>query len=162
DDENILLLEQQDRKLWDRELIDSGISFLEKSLSDGEISWYHLQAAIAYQHVVASSFDATDWNAILLLYNILQQNFPSPVTFLNRAIAFSKVHGATAAIELILSSTEKEKLKKYYLLPATLGELFLKEKNFSVAKKHFEEAIALTNSAAEKKLLSRKIEKCIQ
>jgi RNA polymerase sigma-70 factor (ECF subfamily) len=160
-DENILLLEQQDRSLWDKELIDSGCAFLNKAMLSEQTSWYHIQAAIAYEHVSALTFEKTNWENILDLYNFLYQNFPSPVTFLNRTIAFSKVHGAAKAIQLILSSTEKEKLNQYYLLPATLGTLYFELNDFTVAKKYFHDALAITKSVAEKKLLLGKIEKCM-
>jgi predicted RNA polymerase sigma factor len=172
-EENILLLEEQDRKQWNQSMINSGFSFFEKAMTRSidaasrksetaqmPVSIYHLQAAIAFQHLSASSFEKTDWNVILQLYDILCERYPSPVASLNRAVALAYVQGPRAGIAAVNSIPEKEKLKGYYLLPASLGELYFREKDFANAKKYFEEAIALTKSQAEKKLFERKLAKC--
>jgi RNA polymerase sigma-70 factor (ECF subfamily) len=86
-EDHILLLEDQDRSLWDAELISAGTVYFESAMNDDGMSWYHLQAAIAFQHVTASSFQTTDWHTILRLYDLLCQRYPSPVAYLNRAIA---------------------------------------------------------------------------
>ncbi|HYV95335.1 MAG TPA: sigma-70 family RNA polymerase sigma factor [Chitinophagales bacterium] len=172
-EENILLLEEQDRSRWDRSLINAGIFFFEKAMHvepDGQVSGlngqpsltiYHLQAAIAFQHVSAPSFEKTDWNVILQLYDLLCDRYPSPVAALNRAIALAHVHGPLRAIEAVNAIPEKEKLKTYYLLPATLGELYFREHDFAKARNFFEEAISLTKSQQEKKLFERKLAKCV-
>jgi RNA polymerase sigma-70 factor (ECF subfamily) len=158
--ENILLLEEQDRSRWDRELINAGIFFFEKAMHDNALSIYHLQAAIAFQHLTASSFQQTDWKIILQLYDVLCDRYPSPGAALNRAVALAHVHGAAKAIEAIVTIPDRKKLKGYYLLPATLGELYFKVNDFEKAGNFFEEAIALTKSPQEKRLLQRKLAKC--
>ncbi|MFI5135072.1 MAG: RNA polymerase sigma factor, partial [Chitinophagales bacterium] len=159
-EDHILLLEQQDRLLWDRELINAGTVYFESAMEGDSMSWYHLQAALAFQHVSASSFETTDWSTILELYDLLCRRYPSPVAFLNRAIAISYVRGIPAAIEAVYAIPEKEKLSEYYLFPATLGELHFRKKDFAQAKKYFHDAMALTHSPAEKKLLQEKISRC--
>lgn len=159
-DDHLLLLEKQDRSLWDRELINAGTVFFEGAMEDDSMSWYHLQAAIVFQHVSASSFEKTDWNIILELYDLLCRRYPSPVALLNRAVAISYAKDIHSAIEAIHSIPEIEKLNGYYLMPATLGELHFRKNDFVLAKKYFQDAIALTHSGAEKKLLEEKISKC--
>ncbi|MEO6169280.1 MAG: sigma-70 family RNA polymerase sigma factor [Chitinophagales bacterium] len=160
DQNNILLLADQDRTLWDRQLIERGVYYFERSLNEEQYSFYQLQAGIALQHAIAPSFEATDWPMILSLYNLICSLFPSPVAFLNRAIALAQVEGPARGIEEILQLPGKEKLSGYYLLPATLGELYLREEKKTIAAKYFNEALLLTQSPAEKKLLVSKLDKC--
>lgn len=160
DQNNILLLADQDRTLWDRQLIEKGIYYFERSMNEEQYSFYQLQAGIALQHAIAPSFEATDWPTIFSLYNIICRLFPSPVAFLNRAIVLAQLEGAARGIEEIGQLPGKEKLSGYYLLPATLGELYLREENKELAAKYFNQALSLTHSPAEKKLLVSKLEKC--
>jgi RNA polymerase sigma-70 factor (ECF subfamily) len=160
DQMNILLLSQQDRSLWDKELIKSGIHFFEESMTDGPYHSYQLQAAIALQHATAPAYEQTDWGIILNLYNALCKTNPSPVTYLNRAIVIAELEGPEKAMDAINKIPELEKLKEYYLLPATIGELYLRENKYSEAKKHLLEAIQLTQSPTERKLLEHKLEQC--
>jgi RNA polymerase sigma-70 factor (ECF subfamily) len=160
EDDNILLLQQQDRSLWDRELIDEGGKYFERSVAGNHYSVYHLQAAIAFQHMDAPSFSETDWDTIVSIYNVMCQRFPSPVVYLNRAIALSQLQGAEVGIEEIEKIPGKEKLKEYYLLPAALGDLYSNKNDFATAKKYYADALLLTKSQTEKKLLQSKLEKC--
>lgn len=160
DQYNILLLEDQDRSKWDTELIQAGIHYFEKSMQDATYNLYQLQAGIAMQHAIAPSYEATDWMMILNLYHVICRLFPSPVASLNRAIVLAQIEGTSRGIQEILQLPDKVKLNGYYLLPATLGELYLRQGDKELAKKYFSEAILLTQSPAEKKLLSAKMEKC--
>jgi RNA polymerase sigma factor (sigma-70 family) len=157
-DGNILLLKEQDRGKWDKAIIKKGIYHLEAASDGGTISKYHLEAGIAYEHARAVSYAATNWQNILQCYNLLQQYFPSPVVELNRAIIISELHGAAEGIKAIEGIGQLADLKKYYLLPATLGELYLQLQLYDKAKVYFTQAIALTQSAKEKKLLQQKID----
>lgn len=154
---DILLLKEQDRSRWDKELIAKGVFHLEASSVEGSISKYHFEAGIAYEYTRANNYASTNWQNILECYNLLQQYYPSPVVELNRAIVIGELKGAAAALKAVEEISQPSALKKYYLLPATLGELHLQLKNYPSAKLHFEEAILLTHSAAEKKLLKQKL-----
>jgi RNA polymerase sigma-70 factor (ECF subfamily) len=154
---NILLLKQQDRRKWDKALIERGIHHLEISAAGESISKYHLEAGIAYEHVRAGNYAQTNWNNILQCYNLLCKFYPSPVVELNRAIVVSELYGPEEGIKTIKAITEFSSLKKYYLLPATLGELHLQLQQYDKAKQYFKEALALTHSASEKKLLLQKL-----
>jgi RNA polymerase sigma factor (sigma-70 family) len=154
---NILLLKEQDRGKWNKQLIEKGIYHLEESSIGENISKYHLEAGIAYEHARAAGYSTTNWNNILHCYNLLQQYFPSPVIELNRAIVLSELHGPAEGIKAIEAIAQLLSLKKYYLLPATLGELHLQLHEYEKAKQYFAEAIKLTQSASEKKLLLQKM-----
>jgi RNA polymerase sigma factor (sigma-70 family) len=154
---NILLLEEQDRSKWDRALIEKGISYLEEMALSDRISRYHFEAVIAYEHATASHYASTNWKNILHYYNLLLQFNPSPVAELNRAIVLSELQGPIACLEAIRSISQISSLKKYYLLPATLGEMHRRLNEYDTADMYFKEAISLTQSASEKKLLQQKI-----
>jgi len=158
DEGEIILLEEQDRTKWNNELVKIGLYYLNKSSEGNEITDYHIEAAIVAEHSIAKNFNETDWQRILQLYDILARINPSPVVLLNRAIVTGKVSGARYAIKEINSIPEIEKyIKTNHLFPAVLGELQSQIKNKSEAKKYFEQAISLTNSETEKKLLKKKI-----
>ncbi len=154
---NILLLKDQDRDKWDVPLIKKGIYHLNESSVGEAVSKYHLEAGIAYEHARADGYAVTNWQNILHCYNLLCQYYPSPVVELNRAVVISELNGAAAGIKAVEAIPQLSVLKKYYLLPATLGELHLQLQQYNKAKAYFTEAMALTQSAAEKKLLEQKI-----
>ncbi len=160
-DGNILLLKQQDRNKWNEALIDKGIFHLEASAPGEQVSRYQLEAGIAYEHARAANYELTNWKNILQCYDLMCKFYPSPVVELNRAIVISELHGPAEAIKAIEAITNLSSLKKYYLLPATLGELHMQLKNYDVAKAYFAEAILLTHSAAEKKLLKQKLREIV-
>jgi RNA polymerase sigma factor (sigma-70 family) len=155
---NILLLRQQNRSQWNRALIEKGIFHLEASAAGDAVSKYHLEAGIAYEHARAVSYADTNWKNILQCYDLLFKFFPSPVVELNRAIVIAELQGAAEGIKAIESISSISYLKKYYLLPATLGELHLQLEHFEKARQYFVQAIELTHSVTEKKLLQQKID----
>jgi RNA polymerase sigma factor (sigma-70 family) len=154
---NILLLKQQDRLKWNKQLIEKGVQYLEASADGQTISKYHLEAGIAYQHALAVDYAHTNWKAILEYYNLLQRYYPSPVIELNRAIVINELNGPEAALRAIETISHAAVLKNYYLLAATLGELYWQLGKYEIAKTYFKEAITLTQSGIEKKLLQQKI-----
>ena len=158
---NLLRLEEQDRSLWSRELIGIGVRHLGKSSAGSNLGEYHLQAGIAACHTLAASDAATDWPRILTLYDQLLARNPSPVIALNRAVAYSKVHGPEAAIALLETPEIRERLENYHLLHAVLGELHFKIQNPEAAADHFRRAIDLTENAPERALLAKRLEECL-
>jgi RNA polymerase sigma-70 factor (ECF subfamily) len=97
-DGEIILLPEQDRSKWDPALIQQGNEYMNKAAFGDSISNYHLEAAIAYEHCTARTYEDTNWNRILEYYNYLCTISPSPITELNRAIAIMQVHGPEAAL----------------------------------------------------------------
>jgi RNA polymerase sigma factor (sigma-70 family) len=151
---NIILLREQDRRLWDRKLIQVGFNYLNAS-SDGEqISSYHVEAAIAAEHCLADHFDNTNWERLLQLYELLREVKPGPITELNRAIALAQTGETEAAISAILSIPGIEQLMlTNHQYSAALGDLYKRLSNRIKAKEYLSKAYQLTPSVAEKKLL---------
>jgi len=149
-----ILFEEQDKSLWDVELIEKGNYYLVTACDGNMLSKYHLEAAIAYWHTTPT--DKNKWQHILKLYDQLIQFEYSPVIALNRAFAFAKVYGRENAI------SEVEKLngisKNYY--HSMLGYLYA-ETDIDEAVKHYNLAIMLTKSGAEKQTLKKEIKRLI-
>jgi RNA polymerase sigma-70 factor (ECF subfamily) len=156
---NILLLKNQDRTKWNATLISKGIFHLEASAEGESVSKYQLEAGIAYEHARAVTYEQTNWHNILQCYDLMCKVYPSPVVELNRAIVISELHGPAKGIKAIETIDQLSTLKKYYLLPATLGELHLQLKQYEKADQYFTEAMQFTQSAAEKKLLQQKMKR---
>ncbi len=150
----IVLLKDQDRSKWNKELIEKGHYYLDSASEGTVVSRYHLEAAISSIHCLAESFEQTDWKKILSLYDVLLERFPSPIIQLNRAIALAQTGRKQKAIEEIQNITS---LQKHYLYHSALGELHAETGEKGKAKAFFENAIELTNSPQEKELLRKKM-----
>jgi len=153
----MLLLEEQNRLLWDRRLIARGIEYLTESAAGERISRYHLEAAIAAQHSLAPSFAETNWPAILSLYDDLTRLYPSPIHDLNRAIVVAQISGTDAGIEAIQNIQSVEALQDYHLLHATIGEFHRRAGRLDQAREAFRRAISCTLSESERRLLERRL-----
>jgi RNA polymerase sigma factor (sigma-70 family) len=154
---NILTLKNQNRELWDKNLINQGVVFLQKSSEGENISRYHIEAIIAYEHCIALSYAQTNWKQILQCYDWLYALEKDPIVALNRAVVIGEMQGAKQAIQEISNIPELKSLEKFYLLHAILGELHAQLGEENVAKKHWKEAMALTRAGAEKEFLEKKI-----
>ena len=146
-DGQIILLEDQDRGLWDRRMITEGLALVDKAIRHRQPGAYQIQAAIAATHARAQTFNQTDWRQIDALYQALERLQPSPVVTLNRAVAFSKVSGPEAALDLIAPLGER--LSNYFYFHGVTGALLLELGRKAEARIAFDRAIALSNSAAE-------------
>jgi RNA polymerase sigma-70 factor (ECF subfamily) len=153
----LLLMKEQDRSVWNREMIDKGLYHLRHSAGGDMLSRYHIEAAIAYEHCKASRFEDTDWQSILYFYDLLKQIVPSPVVLLNRAIVIKETAGAAEALESIRNIPGINYLNNYYLLHAILGELNAEIGKKETAKSHFEQALKMVVSIAERQLIERKL-----
>lgn len=154
---DIILLADQDRSTWDASLIAMGNDYMNQSASGDVLSIYHLQAAIAWEHCNARSFDTINWAAILKYYDWLIVLSPSPVTALHRAVAVLFVHGGRAATAALLRMEDREKLLSHSLYHAVLGECYAASGRRQDAAEALEQAIALTHVRAEQALLRQKI-----
>ncbi len=155
---NLLLLQDQDRSLWSRQLIIAGLYELGLSGEGEEISEYHLQAGIAACHCNAKSYDRTDWAQILMLYDMLVELNASPIIALNRAVALAHVQGPAAGIQEAERIAALHPMNMYYLLHAVLGELHEEAEHRSTARVHFEKALSLTKLPCEQRFLQRKLD----
>lgn len=156
----LVLLEDQDRSRWNRELIGLGVHWLGRSASGDTFSRYHAEAAVAAAHCMAPSFEATDWPAIVELYAILERHEPSPLHTLNRAIAMAQWQGPEAGLAVLEALKPPTWLAGYYLWDATLGELQRRAGRPDVARRHLRRALELAPHPAEKALIARRLAAC--
>ncbi|MCG8605071.1 hypothetical protein MJD09_08745 [bacterium] len=158
--EDLLLLHEQDRSLWDQEMIHLGLEHLELSAKGEELSEFHLQAGIAACHAVADSYESTDWTRILSLYDQLTSINHSPVIALNRAVAVSMVDGAAAALEVIDKIKSLPPMKSYFLLPATRAQFSVQIGDLHSACHDYKQALELVRTDPERRFLLRKLREC--
>jgi RNA polymerase sigma-70 factor (ECF subfamily) len=146
-DGNIVLLDDQDRRLWDRNLLAEGLAMLDKAVRHRRPGPYQLQAAIAANHARAAGPEDTDWAEIDRLYAALEKLQPSPVVTLNRAVAVAKVRGPEAALAMIEPLAPQ--LSGYFNFFGVKGALLVRLGRTEDARVAFDRAIALANTAAE-------------
>src|SRR5690606_20039574 len=154
---DIILLDQQDRSLWDRAMIDEGTKLVERALASRRFGPYTLQAAIAAVHAEAPSTDATDWAQIVALYGLLARVEPSPVVELNRAVAIAMRDGPAAGLELVDEILERGELKDYHPLHSVRADLCRRLGRNADARASYERAIALVRQEPERRFLERRL-----
>ncbi|MEP6915458.1 MAG: RNA polymerase sigma factor [Acidobacteriota bacterium] len=154
---DVILLEHQDRALWDRSQIAEGTRLVEEVLSSGLFGAYTVQAAIAAVHAGAPNAAATDWAEIVGLYDVLARADPSPVIALNRAVAVAMRDGPEAGLALIDAILAGGDLLDYRLAHAARGELCRRLGRTADARESFERALALTRQEPERRLLERRL-----
>ena len=154
---DLLLLEEQDRSLWDRAMIHRGLRHLGHAAHGDHLSTYHLQAELAAAHVTADCFALTDWEHILTLYNLLQQLQPTPVVLINRAIALGQVEGPAAALDALESIPHDHQSQRYRLRHAAEGEFHRQLGNLPQARTFFQRALNCAHSEPERRFLERKL-----
>ena len=153
----LILLENQNRSLWNREQIAEGVSLLEKSLESRRFGVYTLQAAIAALHAQAESVSATDWPQIVALYDRLAQIQPSPVVQLNRAVAVAMRDGPEAGLAHIDAALENNELANYYLAHSARADMCRRLGRTAEARSSYEQALALTQQEPERQFLQERI-----
>nr|WP_249804409.1 MULTISPECIES: RNA polymerase sigma factor [unclassified Bradyrhizobium] len=146
-DGSLILLDDQDRSLWNRTLIAEGLALIDKAMRHRRSGPYQIQAAIAALHARASAPEETDWAQIDLLYGALEVVQPSPVVTLNRAVAVSKVRGPQAALDLMEPLAPK--LANYFHFFGVRGAFLMQLGRNDEARIAFDRAIALANTSAE-------------
>ena len=152
----------QDRSLWDRELIEEGQQLLNRSATGTKLSEYHIEAALASVHASARSVEDTDWGKIISLYDTLTTLRPSPIVALNRAIAIAQRDGPACGLEEIQAIADLDRLKSYPFYPAALAELEFRLGHFAAARQHFAAARALARNPTERRFLDQRISACDQ
>ncbi len=153
----LILLEEQDRSLWNGELIAEGNALVERALASGPVGSYTLQAAIAGVHAVASEPAATDWRRITALYDLLAQVQPSPVVELNRAVAVAMRDGPAAGLELIDELLARGELEEYHLAHAARADLCRRLGRRDEARAAYERALQLARQEPERRFLARRL-----
>ena len=158
----IVLLEDQDRSLWNRAQIDEGLALLERALSprglrERPLGPYAIQAAIAAVHAEARSAAATDWAQIVGLYDLLARMDPSPVIALNRAVAVAMRDGAAAGLALIDGILSGGNLNEYHLAHAARADLCWRLGRIDESRAAYERALALARQEPERRFLARRL-----
>ena len=154
---DLILLEDQDRALWNQNQITEGVSLVQRSLSTGQVGPYTIQAAIASVHAQAPSAAATDWTQIVALYDMLLQTNPSPVVELNRAVAVAMSDGPLAGLDLINGILARGELENYHLAHAARADLCRRLGRTAEARVSYEKALSLTQQEPERRFLKRRL-----
>ena len=157
-DGDLILLEQQDRSLWNRDQIAEGISLTESALRSRRLGAYTLQAAIAAVHAESSSVASTDWRQITLLYDQLLRIQPSPVVELNRAVAVAMCEGLEQGLALIDDLLAREHLSHYHLAHSARADLCRRLGRIPEARASYEKALALASQEPDRRFLARRLE----
>jgi len=153
----LILLEDQDRSLWDRALIEEGTRLVEQALRGRPTGPYAVQAAIGAVHATATTAAETDWNEIVGLYDVLRRIEPSPVVELNRAVAVAMRDGPAAGVSLIEAILARGDLTDYRPAHAARAELYRRLGSIDDARDAYRRAIALTKQAPERRYLERRL-----
>jgi RNA polymerase sigma-70 factor, ECF subfamily len=153
----LVLLDDQDRSLWNGDLIAEGVSLVREALASGPVGPYTVQAAIATVHAGSPSAAATDWNRIVELYDLLQQASPSPVVELNRAVAIAMRDGPLAGLTLVESILARGDLEDYHLAHSARADLCRRLGRRAEARASYERALDLARPEAARRFLLRRL-----
>jgi RNA polymerase sigma-70 factor (ECF subfamily) len=156
-DGDLILLEQQDRSLWNKDQIAEGISLTESALRSRRFGAYTLQAAIAAVHAESSSVASTDWRQITLLYDQLLRIQPSPVVELNRAVAIAMCEGLEQGLRLVDELLAREQLSGYHLAHSARADLCRRLGRIPEARASYEKALALASQEPDRRFLARRL-----
>lgn len=159
---DLILLEDQDRTLWNQDLIREGTDFLQRAMATGGIGAYTLQAAISAEHAKAVSAPATDWGQIVALYDMLLHAAPSPIVELNRAVALAMRDGPAAGLREVEAILVRGDLAGYHLAHAARGELYRRLGQLDHARAAYQQALDLAQQAPERRHLTRRLEELKQ
>jgi RNA polymerase sigma-70 factor, ECF subfamily len=153
----LILMEDQDRSLWDRALIDEGVALVERALESRRFGPYSLQAAISAVHAEAPTPADTDWPQIVALYDILAEADSSPVIELNRAVAVAMRDGPGAGLRLIEAILDRGDLEDYHLAHAARADLYRRLGQSEEARASYTRALALTQQMPERRFLEQRM-----
>jgi RNA polymerase sigma-70 factor (ECF subfamily) len=154
---DLIVLEDQDRSLWNRDLIAEGRALVQRALSSGQWGLYTLQAAISATHATAPAFAATDWNQIIGWHDLLVQVAPSPVVELNRAVAVAMRDGPLAGLALIDAILARGALADYYLAHSARADLCRRLGRTAEAQASYQRALTLTQQEPERRYIERRL-----
>ena len=153
----LILLDDQDRLLWNRNQIAEGLVLVERALAANQVGPYTIQAAIAAVHANASNAAGTDWNQIVALYDLLARAEPSPVVELNRAVAVAMRDGPAAGLALIDTILKEGNLSRYHLAHAARADLCRRLGQMAEARASYERALSLAEQEPERRFLERRL-----
>jgi RNA polymerase sigma-70 factor (ECF subfamily) len=154
----LVLLDDQDRSLWNREMIDEGSQLVERALTSRRFGPYTLQAAIVALHAQAPSVGETDWEEIVALYDVLSRADPSPVIELNRAVAIAMRDGPKRGLEIIDGILDRGELTDYQPAHAARADMYRRLARNVEARESYQRALALTRQEPERRFLERRLD----
>ena len=154
---DLVLLEDQDRSLWNMVQIAEGRELVRRAIASGQIGVYTIQAAIASIHADAPSTAATAWNQIVAWYDVLAQVNPSPIIELNRAVAISMRDGSEQGLKLVDDLLNQGNLKDYHLAYATRADLCRRLGRTAAARDAYQQALALAKQEPERRFLEKRL-----
>lgn len=157
---NLTPLLDQDRALWDQQLVSEGLQLLDLSAKGSELSAYHVEAAIAAVHATAPKMQATNWREIVSLYDMLITIRPSPIVALNRAIAIGQRVGPEHGLEALKAIADSGRLANYPFYHAAFGEFELQSGHLQIAHEYFKKALEHSRNAAERQFFAQRIDGC--
>lgn len=153
----LITLDEQDRTLWDRQRIDTGLQWLEYALAATPTGPYTLQASIAAEHACAARYEDTDWARIARLYDVLYRQQPSPVIALNRAVAVAMRDTPAAGLQLLDELTGRKEIVNYHLFHAARADLHRRAGDREAARSAYQRALTLTAQGPERRFLERRL-----
>jgi RNA polymerase sigma-70 factor (ECF subfamily) len=154
---DLILLDDQDRSLWNRDQIGDGLSLVERAFATGTVGAYAVQGAIAAVHARAATADATDWSQIVALYDLLLRAEPSPIVELNRAVAVAMRDGPEAGLALIDEIMSRGELNDYHLAHSARADLCRRMGNRVEARISYEKALGLARQEPERRFLNQRL-----
>jgi len=154
----LLLLEEQDRALWDQHRIGIGLEWLSKSASGDAFSRYHAEAGIAAEHCLSPSFEETNWERVVECYSLLERTASSPIHRLNRAVAVAEWHGPAAGLDVLNGFEPPTWLAGSYLWSAVLADMHRRSGNVDAAVRYRDVALKAAPTPAVKALLQRRLQ----
>ncbi|MCI0743338.1 MAG: hypothetical protein L0Y72_30285, partial [Gemmataceae bacterium] len=156
----IVLLEEQDRSAWNWSDVREGMAWLARSAEGDELTRYHVEAAIAWEHCRAPTFADTDWRRIAELYDTLERIAPSPLHTLNRAVAEAYLNGPEAGLERLAAVPAESVPARYPGWHAVIGELHFRLGRHAAAERAWREALRFTTARADREFLLRRLAVC--
>jgi RNA polymerase sigma-70 factor (ECF subfamily) len=158
---DLILLEDQDRSLWDRDKIAEARSLVETAIGSQRFGAYTIQAAIAGVHAATATASETDWDQMVALYDVLARVVPSPVVALNRAVAVAMRDGPKAGLELIEAILGRGELADYHLAHAARADMCRRLGRTADARASYERALALARQEPERRFLERRLQQVL-
>jgi predicted RNA polymerase sigma factor len=158
-DGTLVPLEEQDRSLWNQQLIQEGLALITEALSRTQLGPYQLQAAIAAVHAEAAFAKDTDWPQILALYELLDRTTPNPIITLNRAVAVAKVRGPQAGLDLLRTLDDDKRTAEHHRLHAVRAHLLEMAGDASAARDSYQTAARRTTSLPEQRYLEARADR---
>lgn len=159
---SIILLEEQDRSLWNQDLIHIGMNYFRSAFPAKKLTSYHIEARISAEHCLAKTFGDTNWECIYEQYTLLNQLKPTPIVKLNLAILISKMQGHAEGLKALDELNKDPRLARYHLLALVRGILLMHEGDLAIAIDLLRQSLRMSKSDKERRFIEGKISECLK